>query len=157
MQPSGERGGGRIFPRSNHRKDREESEKQRHKRHDPCGAIESRSARRSQHRWSVFLYESWLHQAVPIPAADGGHKFISHAIGIGAADMVTLQQNLVAAANAHELMTDFVEAGRGIAGAGEHEDGERYQQAVQVAPASFVENYHSTYYGLGPIGPAGLA
>jgi hypothetical protein len=82
---------------------------------------------------SVFLHERLLDQAVAVAAADGGHQFVAHAVGVGAADVVALQQNLVAAADAHHLMADFVEARGRVAGAEQGEDGEGEQAAVEAA------------------------
>jgi len=65
-----------------------------------------------------------LDQAVAVAAAEGGHQFVAHAIGIGAAHVIAFEKNLVAAANAHHLMAKFVEARGGISGADESEDGE---------------------------------
>jgi hypothetical protein len=45
--------------------------------------------------------------------------------------VIALQKNLVAAADAHHLVAEFGEAGGGIAGTGEGEDGERERGAVQ--------------------------
>jgi hypothetical protein len=50
--------------------------------------------------------------------------------------VVAFQKNLIAAADAHHLMADFVEARGGIAGAEKGEDGEAEQEGVQgFAPA----------------------
>ncbi len=49
---------------------------------------------------------------------------------VGAADVVAFQKNLIAAADAHHLVADFVEAGGGIAGAEESEDGGAEQEGV---------------------------
>jgi hypothetical protein len=79
------------------------------------------------------LHEGLLDQAVAIAASDGGHELVAHAVGIGAADVVALEQNLVASADAHQLMADFVKAGSGISGAGKGEDGDGQECAVEGA------------------------
>ena len=84
-------------------------------------------------RGSVFLHEGLFDQAVAVAAVDGGHQFVAHAVGVGAADVIAFEKNLVAAADAHHLVAEFVEARGGIAGAGEGEDGETEQAAVQEA------------------------
>ena len=98
---------------------------------DPGGAIEAGGGGRGEHRGAVFLHEGLFDQAVAVAAADGGHQFVAHAVGVGAADVVAFEQNLVAAADAHELVADFVEASGGIAGAGQGEHGEGQQGAVE--------------------------
>jgi hypothetical protein len=45
--------------------------------------------------------------------------------------VIAFQENLGAAADAHHLMAEFVEARGGIAGAGEGEDGETQHAAVE--------------------------
>ena len=103
---------------------------QDHEGYDPCGAVETGGGRRGEHRGSVFLHEGLLYEAVAIAAGDGGHEFVAHAVGIGAADVVAFEQDLAATADAHELMAEFVEASAGIAGAGEGENGGGEDRAV---------------------------
>jgi hypothetical protein len=47
--------------------------------------------------------------------------------------VIALEQNLVATADAHQLMTEFVETRRRITGAGEGADGKTEQGALQRA------------------------
>jgi hypothetical protein len=70
-------------------------------------------------------------QAVAVTAADGGHELVAHVVGVGTADVIAFEQDLIAAADAHHLMAEFVEAGGGIASAGEGENGEGEDRAVQ--------------------------
>jgi hypothetical protein len=49
--------------------------------------------------------------------------------------VVAFQKNLVAAANAHHLMTDCVEACGGIASAQEREDGEAEKESLSCFTA----------------------
>ena len=55
-----------------------------------------------------------------------GHQLVAHAVGVLAADVIALQQNLVAAAHAHQLMAQLVEARVGVGAKEEH--GERGEQ-----------------------------
>jgi hypothetical protein len=64
-----------------------------------------------------------FNQTVAISAGNRSHEFVAHAVGVRAADVVAFQKNLLAAADAHHLVTDFVEAGGRISGAEEDEDG----------------------------------
>lgn len=91
------------------------------------GAVETFHGRRGQNRGSIFLHEALLDQAVTVSARDCGHEFVAHAVGSRAADVVAFQENLFAAADAHHLVTDFVEAGGGISGSEKSEDGEAEQ------------------------------
>ena len=84
--------------------------RENHKGHDPGHAVEARRRRRGQHRVAVLLNETLQHQAVAVATLDGGHQLVAHAIGVGAADMVALQQHLVAAAHAHQAVAETIEA-----------------------------------------------
>ena len=81
----------------------------------------------------VFLHEGLLDKAVAVATRDGGHEFVAHAVGIGAADVVAFEQNLAAAADAHQLMAELVETSAGIAGAGEAITDRARTRAVQPA------------------------
>jgi hypothetical protein len=82
------------------------------------------------------LDEGLLDQAVAISAIDRCHEFIAHAVGIRAADVVAFQKNLFAAADAHHLVADFVEARGGIAGAEKDEDGGGQDDTLNCLAAS---------------------
>ena len=115
----GESGGRTIFPGADDQDDDAESDEQGDKGHDPRGAIKASGRGRGEDRGAVFLHEGLLDEAVAVSAGDGGHEFVAHAVGIGAADVVALEQDLSATADAHQLMAELVEASAGIAGAGE--------------------------------------
>ncbi len=53
-------------------------------------------------------------------ALQAGGEFIAHAVGVGTTDMVALQKDLVAAAHAHELMAELVEARIGVSAEEHH-------------------------------------
>ena len=75
------------------------------------------------------------------PRIDRCHEFVAHAVGIRAADVVAFQKNLVAAADAHHLMADFIEA-RGRIAAPRGEDGEtggRMRAAVDRMDLLFLQ------------------
>jgi hypothetical protein len=69
--------------------------------------------------------------------------------------VIALQKNLAATADAHQLMADFLEAGGGIAGAGEHEDGEREQTALQQAAEGRIEFRHHSRFRISIPGGTG--
>jgi hypothetical protein len=75
-----------------------------------------------EHGWSVFLDEALLDQAVAVSASHRCQEFVAHAVGRRAANVVAFQKNLVAAADAHHLVADFVEACGGVSGADQSED-----------------------------------
>jgi hypothetical protein len=57
--------------------------------------------------------------------------------------VIAFQKNLVAAADAHHLVADFVEARGRVAGAEQGEDGETEQAAVQQAAEDWSGSRHS--------------
>ena len=75
---------------------------QRDEGHDPRGAIEAGAGGSGEDSRAVFLHERLLDQAVAVAAAHGGHEFVAHAVGVGAADVIALEKDLVAAADAHQ-------------------------------------------------------
>jgi len=79
-----------------------------------------------EERKKKLAAEGLFDQAVAVSAGQAGHEFVAHAVGVWAADVVALQQNLMAAADAHQLVAKFAEAGGWIAGAhqGKNSDGE---------------------------------
>jgi hypothetical protein len=122
-----------VLPCSNYEYDSDYTSTESDEGEDPCGAIEARGGGGGKDRGAVFLDERLLHQAVAIAAGNGGHEFVAHAIGIGAADVVAFEQDLAAAADAHQLVADFLETGGRIAGTGESENSEGEQDAVESA------------------------
>jgi hypothetical protein len=63
------------------------------------------------------------HKIVAVAALDAGHKLLAHAIGVSAADVIALDEHLVAAAHAHERVAEAIETRIGIAGAHGCHDG----------------------------------
>ena len=74
-----------------------------------------------------FATNQLKHAGVGKTGGDFGAELADHAVGVGAADVVALEQDLAAAADAHELVADGVEARGGCAGA-EHGDGENAEE-----------------------------
>src|SRR5579872_1411304 len=132
-QTAGQRGFGAIFPGANYKDDQAEADDQQDKGHDPGRAVEAFAGGSGEDGRPVFLHEGLFDEAVAIAAGDGGHEFVAHAVGVGAADVVAFEKNLVAAADAHELVAEFVEACGRIAGSHEREDGETEDAALEQA------------------------
>ena len=63
-----------------------------------------------------FSHKGGKDRLVAVAPVDAGHQFLAHPIGVWAADVVALQQELVAAAAAHDLVAQLVEARAGICG-----------------------------------------
>jgi hypothetical protein len=61
-------------------------------------------------------------QIVAISARQGRREFAAHSIRISAADMVALEQHLVATTNAHHFVAKCAEASIFISGSKEGED-----------------------------------
>ncbi len=156
-QAVGDGGRGAILPAADHQYDQHESKGEGDEGNDPRGAIKAGRRRSGQHCWSVFLDEGLFDQAVAVAAADGGHQFVAHAIGTGTADVIAFKKNLVAAADAHHLVAEIGEARGGIAGAGEGEDRESEDAALQESAENWVESRHHSDTSFGYSGPAGVA
>jgi len=129
-QAVGEGGRGTIFPDANYQRDQAEAQDQSCERNDVGRAVEALGSGSRENRWSVFLDEALLDQTVAVSAVEGCQKLVAHAVGGGAADVVAFQKNLIAAADAHHLMADFVKARGGIAGTEEREDSGAQQEGL---------------------------
>ncbi len=70
------------------------------------------------------------------PRSMPGRQLVAHAIGVRAADVIALQQHLVAAAHAHQLMAELVEARVGV-GAHEQHGQQRDQRELRDAKFRF--------------------
>jgi hypothetical protein len=121
---------------ANDQHDQAEAKNQDDERNDVGYPVETFRGGRGQYRGAVFLNERLLDQAVAVSALDRGHEFGAHAVGGRAADVIAFQKNLIAAADAHHLMADFVKAGSGIASADQGEDGGDEKDGVGEFAAS---------------------
>ena len=107
--------------------------------HDPRDAIEAGRGRRGQHSVAVLLHEALQDERVVVTARQASGQFVAHAIRVGAADVVALQQNLIAAAGAHQLMAKLVEAGVGV---GAEEDDSQQRDECELSNTEFrVSNF----------------
>ena len=97
--------------------------------HDPRDAIEAGRGRRGQHQCCRTSARSFAGRANRCRRARGRGQFVAHASRIGAADMVAFQQNLIAAADAHQLMAQLVEARVGV-GAEEDDSQQRDEREL---------------------------
>ena len=101
---------------------------------DPGGAIEAGRGGSGKHRRAIFLHEGLFDETVAVTPLYGSHEFVAHAVRIGASDMVAFQQEFAAGpANAHEPVSDFLETGGGISGAGEGDYSYGEERAVKNA------------------------
>src|SRR6266404_8898266 len=125
-QDAAGRGQRRPFsPRQHDEDGAQQAQDQRQKRHDPGHPVKTGAGRGGQNRGAVFLHEVLQGQIVVLAAIQSSHKFVAHAVGVGAAHVVAFQQNLVAATDAHQSVTKTVEASSVVTGA---EEG-KYAQA----------------------------
>ena len=104
--------------------DDDQPEDQHKIRRDPGDAVESGLGGRGHHGSAIFLDERLQGEIVIVAAIHRGNQFRSHAVGIGASDVIAFQQNLVAAADAHHAMAKIVEAGGFVPGTEQGEEGE---------------------------------
>ena len=71
-----------------------------------------------------FCHKTLQREVVTVASINRGCEFTPHAIGIGASDVVTFQQNLTATARAHELVAQIVEAATIVASPHKREQSE---------------------------------
>src|ERR1019366_6180258 len=76
--------------------------------HDPGDDVELREHGRGEGGGTVFVLEGGEDDVVRVAVVDGGAEFGEHAIGIGAADVVALDEDLGAAADAHQLVAEIL-------------------------------------------------
>ena len=94
---------------------------------DPGDVVETAANGSGEHGGAVLGDEPVEDAAVGQAGGDFGAELVDLAVGVGAADVVALEEDLAAAADAHELVADGVEARGGCAGA-EHGDSEDADQ-----------------------------
>ena len=92
------------------------AQQQNCKRHNPCDAIKALRARRGQNGGAILLHKRLQDQIVVVALVDARNQLIAHALGSRAANVVALQQHLVAAATANHLVTEFIETRTRIGG-----------------------------------------
>jgi hypothetical protein len=102
------------------------AQRQDEERHDPRHAIKTGGAGSGDNGRSVLLNEALQDQVVIITAAfiDRGLQLVAHFVGVGAADVIALEKDLAASASAHHAVTEIFEAGIGVSGAHEEDDGQ---------------------------------
>src|SRR5579875_1360427 len=95
----------------------------------PGGVVEPAANRSGEHGRAVLVHEPVEDGTVACSRRHLGAQLVDHAIRIGAADVVAFQQDFSAAARAHQLVAERIEAGGGSAGTehgerGDENDGE---------------------------------
>src|SRR5262249_5667584 len=79
--------------------------------HDPGNAIEALICGRSKHERPVRLNKKLNDPAIGIAAIHGSGELLLHAREIRAAEMVALEQDLIAATHADDLASETSHAG----------------------------------------------
>src|SRR5437588_8729648 len=87
-----------------------EARHQHREGHDPGNSVETRGGGRGQNGSSIFLHERLQDEVVTVAAAQTRSQFVSHASRSRTADVVALEQNLIASAGADQLVANGVEA-----------------------------------------------
>jgi hypothetical protein len=77
------------------------------------------------------LHEVLERQIIVLTAIETRNEFPAHPVRIGAAHVVTFQQNLAAPADTHQPMAETVEARSFIPGAEEGEQGQGEQRRLK--------------------------
>ena len=113
-------GDGARLPQAHQPHGQDYGERKDRERHDPRDAVEAGGGGRGQHGVAVLLHEALQDQRIAVAAREAGGKLIAHAVRVGAADVIAFQQNLIAAAHAHELMAQLVEARIGVSAQKDH-------------------------------------
>ncbi|HET9400713.1 MAG TPA: hypothetical protein VFO34_07160, partial [Candidatus Acidoferrales bacterium] len=73
----------------------------------PGDGVEASARRLGKNLHAIFLDEILDDEVVRFSAGDMGVEFLEHRPGAGAADVIALDENLAAAADAHELHADL--------------------------------------------------
>jgi hypothetical protein len=104
-------------------------EKQGRIRCDPGNAVKSGLLRGGEHGWTILLHERLQSEVIVITAVDRSNQLGAHPIGVAAADVIALEQDLTATAGAHQAMTEIIESGRIVASASKdpHSDNQKHQ------------------------------
>ncbi len=132
-----------FSPRQHDEYGGQQPQHQRQKRHDPCHPVETGAGRSGQHRGTVFLHEVLQRQIIVLAAIETRHEFAAHAIRISAAHVVAFQQNLAAAADAHQPVAQTVEARSFVTGAEEGEHGQGEQRRLKNARHGIGQRLHN--------------
>src|SRR6266700_615793 len=99
----------RSFPPHPYDKDDQRySDQQRQVRHEPCNAIKAAIRRRGEHERPIGLNKKLRDCTIRVAAVNSRVQFLLHARKIRTSQMIALEQNLIAAAHADDLMTDAV-------------------------------------------------
>ena len=109
------------------------SRPQRQIRNDPGHPIKTSLGGRSHYGCAVLLYEALQSEIVVVAAIHCSDQFAAHALGVGAADVIAFEQDLVAATDAHHSVAKVVHAGRLVASAKQREHGERQHEQLSAA------------------------
>ena len=103
-------------------------------RDDPRGAIEAAPSSERRAPWDRTSCTNDCSTRLSLsPRLTAVYQLVAHAVGIGTADVIALEQELPAAADAHQLVADFGETRGRIAGTGEGENGRSQHSAVDSA------------------------
>jgi hypothetical protein len=109
--------------------------------------------RRGENGCPVFLDEGLQDSVVAASGIDGGNKFSAHTLGVGAADVIAFQQNLIAPAHAHHLVAKLLNARGIISGADQDKDAE--QNRAQKPKAITASEGKVAHQSPAPTGAAG--
>src|SRR5207302_2274752 len=124
----GESGCWTVAPGADHEDHGSETAEQGNEWHDPGDATKSAGAGSCHDGGAVFLDERLQREVVIIAAIERRRQLVAHAVGILAAHVVALQQYLVAAADAHQVMAEIAKARVLIADPHKGEQGDDNEQ-----------------------------
>src|SRR5207248_11650436 len=79
-------------------------------RHDPRKPVEAAIGWDGEHGCPVIQNEPLQHAVVGFSAINCRHQFVAHSRRVTAANVIALEQNLIAAADTHHLMAKAVDA-----------------------------------------------
>src|SRR5262249_25649270 len=99
-----------MIPVANQQYQPDHTQSKREIRDDPGDAVESAAGGRDENRGPVFLDKRLESEVVAFRAVNARCKLAAHAVRISTTYVVTLEQHLVATANAHQLMAELIEA-----------------------------------------------
>src|SRR5580704_433665 len=135
VRARGRRKNGSPSPAAHDRRDKNDRRDGNDDRNNPGGQVEAFCRRLGKNGWTIFLHESLQGEVIRFVAGDALIEFLEHTVRVGASYMVAGGQNLIAAADAHELLAEgpgtsgFLGArGRGDRAQGRGEEREEHQR-----------------------------
>src|ERR1700730_2786973 len=111
VRARGRRKNGAPSPAAHDRRDKKDRSDRKHDGNNPGGQVEALCRRFGENGWTIFLHEGLEREVIRFVASDALIEFFEHTVRVGASHMIAGRQNLIAAADAHELLAEGLGTG----------------------------------------------